>query len=551
MTRDETVALFEACEAARAVARADALAEGKDQHQAHAIGHEAAKAHWNSWAEALLTEYRTMEDPFVAANLMVCVSLWNSVRAEWLERAKVDFCFCRFLSRGVLYVERKPEDEAAMETMAAEAGYDLKSISIETVATEFDGFVFPGFALFTGSTFIGSARFRNAVFNGAADFGRATFFGPAWFASSRFIEGAHFRNATFTDQAQFDEVKFSRDTRFERAAFGGDASFMSAIFTSDVSFLGATFTGDAYFLSATFTGAADFWGAIFTSSANFDRARFRWVANFRRITAQGPFSLIGVRFRKRVPDFLSAKFAEPVLLDNIQLAGSIQPGGLLGSIFARVFVWIFGTLDPELSAKYRALKRLAIQSDDHRNEQIFFRGELRARRYNEDKPGHPAFLFGIFYELAADFGHSISRPVLWLLVLSLVSSWFYLRQHAAADISPCAHLQARILSYLPGRVQALYPALQTETLPTLPCKHGDGDAAEAALLVAFRQSSVFGTFDSTKSTQIYACLYGWDGELRTPLVPGGVMLWGTLQAVLSAALWFLFLLALRNQFKIK
>jgi len=45
MTRDERVALFEA-------RRAEARAAGKSEDEAH----EAAKAHWNAWAEGLLAE---------------------------------------------------------------------------------------------------------------------------------------------------------------------------------------------------------------------------------------------------------------------------------------------------------------------------------------------------------------------------------------------------------------------------------------------------------------------------------------------------------------
>ncbi|MGO9546894.1 MAG: hypothetical protein ACLPPF_19125 [Rhodomicrobium sp.] len=63
---------------------------------------------------------------------------------------------------------------------------------------------------------------------------------------------------------------------------------------------------------------------------------------------------------------------------------------------------------------------------------------------------------------------------------------------------------------------------------------------------------MFGAFDSTKSTQIYACLYGFDANVKPALaVPDAVVLWGIGQTAVSAALLFLFLLALRNQFKIK
>ena len=61
MTRDETVALFLECEAKRGEARAAALAEGKGEDEARYIAHEAAKAHWNAWAEPLLAERKAME----------------------------------------------------------------------------------------------------------------------------------------------------------------------------------------------------------------------------------------------------------------------------------------------------------------------------------------------------------------------------------------------------------------------------------------------------------------------------------------------------------
>jgi hypothetical protein len=54
VTRDETVLLFEACEAKRAAARAEGL--GEDE------AHERAKAHWNAWVEGLLARKKALEE---------------------------------------------------------------------------------------------------------------------------------------------------------------------------------------------------------------------------------------------------------------------------------------------------------------------------------------------------------------------------------------------------------------------------------------------------------------------------------------------------------
>ena len=418
-----------------------------------------------------------------------------------------------------------------------------------TGGAQFESATFSSYAWFESATFSGDARFDSATFTGNAWFKSATFSSFAWFDTG----DAWFESATFSGGAQFESATFSGDARFESATFSGDAWFERATFTGNAWFESATFTGNALFEHATFTGYAWFESATFTGGALFERARFRREADFSGIDSKRAFSLIGARFRWRVPDFLSAKFAEPVLLDNVQLATGVAPGGLLRSVLGAAVLWMVGDLDAALSAKYRALKRLAIQSDDHRNEQIFFRGELRSRRYHEDKPWHAGFWFGILYELACDFGHSISRPVLWLIAIGLLSSWFYLGQGVAPDVSPRAHIEAALLSHLPDRVQTLIPALRPAALPPLACKDGSaGDPVAAASLLAAKKSSVFASFNSAeKSTQIYACLYGFDERTRTAVVPDAVVLWGIWQTVASAALLFLFLLALRNQFKIK
>ena len=100
MDRQETVALFLECEAKRAEVRAAALAEGKHKHEAGGIAHEAAKSHWNDWAEKLLTERKGLEasgvwalendDSFVAK---------NAATSAWMERAEANFSRCHFFVR--------------------------------------------------------------------------------------------------------------------------------------------------------------------------------------------------------------------------------------------------------------------------------------------------------------------------------------------------------------------------------------------------------------------------------------------------------------------
>ncbi len=98
--------------------------------------------------------------------------------------------------------------------------------------------------------------------------------------------------------------------------------------------------------------------------------------------------------------------------------------------------------------------------------------------------------------------------------------------------------------------------------PALHCLTGPGyrDPVADAFLLATRKGFLFLGLDQAEVlTQMHACLFGIDvtttagrvgGEL-VPVVPFGVNLLGLLQTILSAALLFLFLLAVRNMFKIK
>jgi hypothetical protein len=448
---------------------------------------------WNDWANKQLTEREALKKK----GLWLPKRDWfdhNKLKYEearqWMESAAADFSGCRFVGSK----EKAKEEKKVSES----AGQPVNTDPLEPRPADFDGFIFPGKVKFDKATFYGDASFQGATFEGDAWFKEATFKGDAWFKSANFNGGAVFDHATFQ--------------------------------------------GDAWFRSAAFTGHV--W---------FDSTRFHRVASFYTVTAKHGFALLRACFKRRVPDFLSAKFDEPIMFDNIRLEAGIEPGGLFRSIFGGLFSWLFGKPDHALSAKYRALKRLAVQSDDHRIDQDFFRGELRARRYNEDMPLYLGFWVGILYEAVSNFGHSIIRPLLWLFVLFLLSSWFYLSQYTPAGISPRAYIQVQLLPQLPDSVYTLVPSLRPAALPPLTCKDKrSDDPVAAAIMLALKKNSVFAGFDTAeKSTHLYTCLYGYDDDAKTPKVPNAVVLWGIWQTFGSTALLFLILLGLRNRFKIK
>ncbi len=98
--------------------------------------------------------------------------------------------------------------------------------------------------------------------------------------------------------------------------------------------------------------------------------------------------------------------------------------------------------------------------------------------------------------------------------------------------------------------------------PPPSCVEAEGDPLWAALGLSLRNGLLFPGFASTaKQNQIYRCLYGVEpgkGDTSVqprsrlpPMIPDGISFLGLLQNLYSAVLIFLFLLALRNHFRIK
>lgn len=504
---------------------------------------------------------------------------------------------------------------------------------------------FTGRAWFESVTFAGDASFGNALFIGDAWLGRTTFTGDAWFGSTAFNGIALFRMASFIREARFGAavfnggawfegvsfdgnvffkgVQFKRNIAFTQARFQQYATFDSVSFTGDTSFGSAIFAGEAWFGSATFTGNAFFSAAHFRRNtvfalarfyqhATFEAARFDAVASFEAILGERRLSMAHTVFRV-VPSFVQAHFEEAPRLDNLEVARHwISPhsspqkeepqsrrqkgwhtiryhGGMARTWPERAAnaAWLrMRKCDYDIPARWRALKRLAIQGHDTDRELEFHARELRSQRFIDDWPiplflwraktwrGFFRFWFGIFYELCSDFGRSIARPLLLLLVTTAVFAFYFLSgQSYVADAhrangSRSAAGTGTVASYV-----RLIPALWRHPPP---CFGGTGEReglAEAgpeltglvppvitstnalyeAIRLALRNASVVLDGGEDAMYRTYGCLYGiqrYNGN-PVPFVPGFVSDASGAQKVLSTLFIFLFGLALRNMLKMK
>lgn len=271
-----------------------------------------------------------------------------------------------------------------------------------------------------------------------------------------------------------------------------------------------TFFDDTWFAQAGFKGHTSFEGATFEKDAFF-----------AAIKAEGLFTLYNAKFLL-VPDFEQAHFIEAPRLDVLEIQQSNPDDDKSG-----------------VSARWRALKRLAVQGHDHERELLFFAEEIKALRNVWDKPwpnpfnlrkgkpiwpGGGRYWGGWFYQIFSDFGRSMLRPVLGWIGAIIASMWFYLSDFAAG------------LGDFP-----------------VVCRAGQGEPFYAALYLAIHKGSIVaGLGGSEKIEQVYACLYGtFGGDRYLPVIPDAVVYAGLIQTLFSAVMVFLFLLAVRNHFRIK
>ena len=380
----------------------------------------------------------------------------NKAVRDWMATAAADFSNHVF------------KEEANFVGLKFSGQADFSKATFRKVA-RFDNATFIRDARFRGTTFEGNALFHDINLVGYAEFSSATFKGNAEFENARFASKAWFDCATFEGDALFDSALFDEDVIFCSARFRRDARFSSFFkkatfdnveFSSYAHFQNASFIEAAAFCNCEFSGVADFYSVEFRSAARFDSARFHRDARFARCSFHGFTSLALAKFGKQaaftasqcasifilegahfaeVPDFIQAHFAEAPRLDNMRVCP--------------------GHSNPDRSARYRALKRFAIDGHDHAREQEYFAGELKALRgypdrllpnplnwFRRDEDGNrlpvwsggARYWIGLIYQLMSNFGQSMLRPLGWWALAWACFTVGYLVLHfsRAAEVGP-------------------------------------------------------------------------------------------------------------------
>ena len=378
---------------------------------------------------------------------------------------------------------------------------DLSALDIEEVS--FEGFHFPGEAHFEGSGFGGEATFRGAKFFDVALFDRAVFSKGADFREATFSRRASFAGAQFGAEGRFDVARFSGHTSFDDAHFTTNGRFQRTTFSSVVSFLRTKFEGEARFVEMNCLGDVRFSDTELKGNTRFLRSRFLSDTQFGGTNFGGAVNDFSYSYFARVADFRTAIFAAAPNLHGTTIHYATNgEGGVWRRILRRA-------AHPDDTARYRRMKQLASEAKDHEREISFFADELRAKRFYEIDQ-FLSMVPNIAYDWLSNYGRSIARPVVGLLLMIGIA-WFAI-------------------------IEAHWRALD-----------GDGAKLGASFVVATTNSALLLGADK------------WDLRARAlkTIYPGSAADLGLLgsvlaysQSALSLFLFFLIGLALRNRFRI-
>jgi hypothetical protein len=213
------------------------------------------------------------------------------------------------------------------------------------------------------------------------------------------------------------------------------------------------------------------------------------------------------------------------------------------------------------------LRKLASATQDNEREREFFAQELRCRRFWLDEPfgrGVTRFWLGWIYGGISDFGRSLTRPLALWAATVFVFALIYLAERRAdyfasaagpiadgAPIFPLWPANPGFVSIVGWIGSGLWWVVLSvfNLFAGGGCIAGDTSAGGEALFLSLKNSLfMFGWENPDAARRVYACLYGFEGQLGGSLlrIPLSVATTAIIENILGAALLFLFLLGLRN-----
>jgi hypothetical protein len=222
-------------------------------------------------------------------------------------------------------------------------------------------------------------HFRNCVVNSELVFENCTFTGIVDFDGSKFQFPLRFTNCTFQQYVLFRGASLADRTRFESCRFRTGASFAAGYSTAGA--------GDEHevnelrhvrFRSCEFNGYVTFNNRTFVRSPDFSHSTFGAPPHFQNATVH------------RGAMFDGAEFLVPSSFEEEELARAAMG--------------------------FRCLQRVADEMGDRARHHEFVAKELQVRRRLDTTQDFEKAIITI-YQIVSDFGRSILRPIVFLVII--------------------------------------------------------------------------------------------------------------------------------------
>jgi|GEM_PF-2022970 len=366
-------------------------------------------------------------------------------------------------------------------------------------------------AIYSPSIVTGSADFQNCIFHKTANFSNIKIEKAALFAKTRFESTAYFRGVNFQDiaifraaefrgDADFSNTSFLKSSNFKYTQFGGLTNFEKAIFTEIADFRATQFISDELLHEKHQDSAINFSGALFHSDAIFNISHWNSLQPIyrERYAERKKWSeQHGVSTEKLAStDFRGAQFNGNTSFQGRKFIGPTDFGPLVEerNIRATIFKYAPNFHECEFhqnttfhkarfpppsgndsaARAYRTLKLAFSKKYDLRQEQNFYKLEM-LEELKSDKASK--YFISILFSWLSDFGFSIGRPLILILLSTILATSAY---GLLADLEFCnpnsngCDMFGTLLQFslfaIPGfekiSLDAIYPLFKSENLNT-------------------------------------------------------------------------------------
>ncbi len=366
---------------------------------------------------------------------------------------------------------------------------------------------------FSDCEFKGHVSFNRAIFVDRVRFYNTCFLGEVYFRGVQVLEEAEFEKCDFRDSVYFQDVNFFSQSNFKDTIFHQDAIFKGAIFNSYMHWCGAEFHQYANFIDTVWGGEniiPDHYGK------SFSRTKFRSTASFDTNKFNAFAAFDGAQFDKTLYLRLPSSSNEPK--DRFQEACRAVEAQIEkdGGDAREASTQRWG----ELASGYKTVKAVMEREGDFDRAQIFHSFEIQARMH-QPRIGRWESATSFIYGLTSDYGGSIGRPILTLVMIWVAAILTYI-----------------LLSFLAGQAEFGPLDLTAPFSPTLM------DAMSLSTKSALLNLDSFGGSAATIAATN-------ERLFSTGFVAGCARLIGIAQTFSSLILAFLFGLAVRRKFQIR